>query len=104
MRKIMPKVYALVYVDHEGLNLLELGDKDFIFDKYNEYTQKAEEFLSIWKTKIYNYEEMPDEYYDNPLHRFYEVERFCIQGYNSENEIGCVCRDFGLKLENPILY
>jgi hypothetical protein len=86
------EVFALVYFDFEGLGLLEMGDAEFIKQKYLEYKTSIEEtekkyiFTKRWMR--------PEEYWDEPFANM-EVNRLCVYGYK-DNEIGCVCKDFGI--------
>ena len=79
------KHFALVYCDYEGLYLLELGDKDFIKYKYDEL-------------------DLPNEYYNNPLSRYNNLNRLCIQGYDDNNKIKCMCKKFGISNLERIFY
>jgi hypothetical protein len=101
----MEEIFALVYVDYESLYLLELGDKDFIWDRYNKYICKAEAFMAKWNPILEDFlNEPPDEYYDNDFHNYKDLNRFCIMGYRDNQEVSCVCDKFGIKHREPVYY
>jgi len=107
----MNETFALVYADYEGLNLLELGDKDFVWKKYNEYIDGLrnfkEKFGDIIYSKDYNCDDWPDELLElDRTTNFYSQdnpERYCIMGYK-DGKVRCVCDDFGIGLDKPIFY
>jgi hypothetical protein len=101
----MEEIFVLVYVDYESLLILELGNKEFISKKYIEYKSKTEEFLNKWKEFDRSENNLPDEYYEDPFYKYWELDRFCIQGYSEDrSDIICVCRKFGFELDEPIYY
>lgn len=104
----MEDIFALVYVDYEGLLLLEMGEKEFVLQKYNESKQQIEEYNS--KMEPYFdlfYDDLPEEVQEyKSNHRFAsmdDAQRLCVMGYK-DSEIKCVCKDFGIDLEEPIFY
>lgn len=101
--------YALVYVDYEGLNLLSLGDKLSIYYDYVEYKKGIENLKEKYKDELKKYDShedidaLPDEYYNEKYHSYKEIERLCIMGYR-DNEIDCLCKEFGIELKESIGY
>jgi len=98
------KHFALVYCDYEGLYLLELGDKDFIKYKYDEYKSKIIEFQEKYEKEFPDELDLPNEYYNNPLSRYNNLNRLCIQGYDDNNKIKCMCKKFGISNLERIFY
>jgi len=93
-------VLALVYVDYEGLNLLEIGNEKFILSKFIEYFIKITDFNE--KYKDFNYLSFPDDYYDNPLSEIANIKNLCIRGYKGD-KITCVCKKYNLKLNKLLI-
>jgi hypothetical protein len=94
----MEKVFALVYVDFEGISLLELGNRDFIRDRYNYYISRSEAFMAKWNPILEDcLNDPPDEYYDDDFQNYKDLNRFCIMGYRDNLTTSCVCKDFGIK-------
>jgi len=96
--------FILVYCDYESLHLLELGDKDFIKNKYDEYKSEIIKFKEKYEKEFSDDLDLPDEYYDNPLHNYENLNRLCIQGYDGNNKIKCVCKKFGISNSEQIFY
>lgn len=101
----MNECFALVYTDYEGLELLALGDKEFVF---NEYKRIKNEIKTLHKKYNYNPngvqdQELPDEFYLNDYCFFNDLERLCIQGYK-DGKIECVCEQFEIKLSETKFY
>ena len=109
----MNDCFALVYVDYEWLSLLEIGDREFIIKKYSEYIEGLKKYTEKFGEikKKYEYvedgglfaEETIKEMYDTTFYSQDVQDRYCIMGYK-DGKLGCVCRDFGIILDEPILY
>ena len=95
--------FALVYCDYEGLCLLELGNAEFIKNKYNEYKSKIIELKEKYKKEL-DLCDLPDEYYLDPFSDYDNPNRLCIQGYNDDNKIECACKKFDIYNSEPIFY
>jgi len=63
-------VFALVHLNWEGLQILELGDKKFILEKY-----------FWWKEQLAQYQKE-------------DCDDLCIMSYGDENTVECVCNRF----------
>lgn len=55
----MKDIFALVYIENDEFNILEMGDKDFILQKYNERINQRKEFKETYKD---SYDEKYDFY------------------------------------------
>ena len=107
----MKEVFALIYAKYDEFYLLEMGDRDFIFEKYNEKISQRkdfeEKFKHLWdeKLKIYDVPDN-DQEYDNmvrhPGNSIDDIDHLCIQGYDEDGKIKCVCKDFGIKKDRII--
>ena len=73
------EVFALVHLDYEGLQILELGEKAFILNKF-----------MWWKEKLGILQEGMNQ--GDPS------EDLCIQGYDG-NTVGCVCDNFDITVK-----
>ena len=71
-------VFALVHLDYEGLQILELGHKNFILEKY-----------SWWKEQF--------EFASEGTNQGDASENLCIMGY-VEKEVACVCNNFDVSI------
>ena len=96
--------FALVYAGYEGLDLLALGNAEFVKSEYSRIRKEVENLH-----KKYNYDscesyELPDEFYMSDYCQFTDLERLCIQGYKEDNTLGCVCSKFGIKISEPKYY
>ncbi len=95
--------YALVYADYESLDLLALGDEDFVKTEYerikNEIQNLNDKFNVNNDSKSW---ELPNEYYESDYCNK-EVDRLCIQGYK-EGNIKCLCGQFGIEPTERIYY
>jgi len=107
----MKEVFALIYAKYDEFYLLEMGDRDFIFEKYNEKISQRkdfeEKFKHLWdeRLKFYDVSDNDQEYDDmirHPANNIDDIDHLCIQGYNKEGKIKCVCKDFGIKKDRTI--
>ena len=108
----MKNIFALVYVDFDEFHILEMGDKDFIFQKYNERIEERKNFEEKYKNsydKEYDFYNAPenenewDEYYNHKGRKIDKVDHLCIQGYK-DGIIQCVCKEFGINKNRTIWY
>jgi len=97
------KCFALVYADYEGLNLLALGDKEFIKSEYERIKNEVQEFLQKYNFKNVKSYELPNEFYMNKYCSMTDLDRLCIQGYKN-GEIQCVCEEFETQPKEKIYY
>ena len=96
--------YALVYINYEGLLLLELGDRGFILGQYILYTLGVQEFKNKYADKLNKI--WSKEMSDNPFGKYLNMENFCIQGYKTcykNGKLGCLCQLFGINKNNKVL-
>jgi hypothetical protein len=113
----MEEHFVLVHCGYEGIeDIIAIGDKDFVFDKYTEYVEGINNFQAInkslldYKNSNLTMEEI-DKMYEEQWHTdlcdnvYYnkEVKRLCIMGYDND-VIKCRCKDFGIKLDEPWFY
>ena len=71
-------VFALVHINYEGLQILELGNKKFILEKY-----------FWWKEKL--------EIVQEGMNQGDPAEDLCIQGYDGDT-VECVCNNFDVSI------
>ena len=108
----MKNYFALVYIDYDSLLLLEIGEKDFILEKYNERIETRKDFEERFK-KFYDpnydfYDAPEDEdeikiYFDHKGRHIDKLDNLCIMGYK-DHKIQCVCKDFGINNGKMIFY
>lgn len=108
----MENIFALIYIDFEEFHFLEMGNKDFILEKYNERINERKDFEEKYKNlydekyDFYNAPENQDEWDDYINHKgrkINHIDNLCIQGYKN-GIIQCVCREFGIHKDKTIWY
>ena len=89
--------YILVYANYKVFSLLEIGDREFILQKYLYYTKGVQEFQNKYASHLNG--EWIKEMYSNPFSQYQDMGKFCIQGYTTcykDGKLGCVCENFGI--------
>lgn len=113
----MEEIFALVYVDYEGLSLLDIGNKDFILKRYNDKIKKRKEFEEKYRhfyDDEMDYYKTPEKYHEQDKEGYLAFishegrhidnpKRLCVMGYK-DNRIQCVCKDFGMGSGETIFY
>ncbi len=108
----MGNIFALIYIEHDEFNILEMGSKEFILRKYNERINQRKDFEEKYKDsydKEYGFYNAPenenewDDYFKHKGRRINKIDHLCIQGYK-DGIIQCVCKDFGINKNKRIWY
>jgi len=108
----MRNIFALVYIENDEFNILEMGRREFILRKYNERINQRKDFEEKYKdsyNKEYNFYNAPknenewDDHFNHKGRKIDDVDALCIQGYK-DGIIQCVCREFGINKNKTFLY